>query len=405
MNWDDKFSTDATSINASEIRELLKILADPAILSFAGGIPDTGLFPMDEVRKFRENMVATPERDRQLMQYSQTEGYEPLRAWVANHNTTDNLGIKKDNILITNGAQQSLTLLAAALIDAGTPICVENPTYLGALQVFGCRRPKFITVETDQDGMIIEELEKAFKKGVKFLYTVPDFQNPSGVTISLDRRKKIVELAHEYDVIIIEDTAYSALYYGNPPPASLLEVEGDFLGKDKWNDEGLVIQLGTASKTLMPALRVGWSIAPRAILNKLVLLKQANDLHTSTINQSLAYELANDILEPHLDVLRSVYGERRNAMVDALRQHLPNNVHFSAPSGGMFVWLNLPEGMNARKLLEIALKEEKLAFVPGAAFHANGGGENTLRLSFSTCSPEVILDGMKRLCALIKRES
>ncbi|WP_417796039.1 PLP-dependent aminotransferase family protein [Terasakiella pusilla] len=404
MTWNNKFSADAGSIDASEIRELLKILADPEILSFAGGIPDPELFPMDQVRAFRERMAQHPEQDRQLMQYSQTEGYEPLRSWVARTTSSEHISVLKENVLITNGAQQSLTLLAAALIDAGTPIGVANPTYLGALQVFGARRPVFHTIETDLDGLTIEGVEKAFKAGVKFLYTVPDFQNPGGMTIPEDRREKIIELAHKYDVVILEDTAYRALYYDCPPPPSLLELEGKFLGKDNWNDKGLVVQLGTASKTLMPALRVGWSVAPTAMLEKLILLKQANDLHTSTVNQTLAYELANNILDSHLETLRTVYGERCKAMIEALRQYLPNSVTFTPVKGGMFVWLKLPEGMNARKLLEKALAEEKIAFVPGAAFHANGGGDNTLRLSFSTCSPHILHDGMKRLADLIRRE-
>ncbi|MTI08547.1 aminotransferase-like domain-containing protein [Curvivirga aplysinae] len=404
MSWDDKFSKDAGSIDASEIRELLKILADPEILSFAGGIPDPDLFPMDKVRAFRERMADAPDQDRKLMQYSQTEGYEPLRLWVAEKNSTDMLSLNKNNVLVTNGAQQSLSLLAAAMIDADTPIAVANPTYLGALQVFGSRRPKYFAVKTDEHGLVIDAVEDAFKQGAKFLYTIPDFQNPGGMTIPLDRRQKIIELAHQYDVAIIEDTAYRELYFDAPPPASLLEIEAEFLGKDQWNNKGLVIQLGTASKTLMPALRVGWSIAPTALLDKLVLMKQANDLHTSTVNQILAYELAAEIMDTHLEKLREVYGERRTAMVDALTQNLPNSVNFTAPKGGMFVWLNLPEGMNARKLLEKSLASEKIAFVPGAAFHANGGGENTMRLSFSTCTPEVIHDGMKRLADLIRSE-
>lgn len=404
MTWDDKFSLDAGSINASEIRELLKILADPAILSFAGGIPDPALFPMDKVRQFRERMVDHPNLDRQLMQYSQTEGYEPLRNWVADKTSCKNTTLTKENILITNGAQQSLSLIATALIDADTPIALADPTYLGALQVFGCRRPKYLTIETDNDGLIVDSVEEAFKQKPKFLYTIPDFQNPGGMTIPLERRQKIIELAHQYDVIVLEDTAYRALYYDTAPPASLLEIEADFLGKDQWDQRGLVVQLGTASKTLMPALRVGWSIAPRALINKLVLLKQACDLHTSTVNQILTFELAKEIMDSHIEKLRDVYGERCKAMIDSLTRYLPNTVNFTPVKGGMFVWLSLPKGMDARKLLEKSLAEEKIAFVPGAAFHANGGGENTLRLSFSTCAPDVIDDGMKRLAGLIRRE-
>jgi len=405
MGWQQKFSADAGAVCASEIRELLKVLSDPSILSFAGGIPDPALFPMAEVRRIQSALDARPDDPgRQSMQYSQTEGYPPLRAWVGETSSTADITLSPDNVLITNGAQQSLALLATALVDPDCAIAVANPTYLGALQIFGTRRPRYLTIETDADGLIIDRLEQAFRQGVRLLYTVPDFQNPGGMTIPEDRRRRIVELAHRYDVPIIEDTAYRALYYGHPPPPTLLDLEGQFLGAGGWQSDGLVIQLGTASKTMMPGLRVGWTIAPAAVLDKLVLLKQANDLHTSTVNQVLAYELATGILDEHIKTLRRVYGERRDAMVAALRQYLPNSAHFTTPQGGMFVWLTLPAGMDARLLLEKALHEMKLAFVPGAAFHANGGGENTLRLAFSTCPPDVIRSGMKDLAALIVRE-
>ncbi len=404
MSWDDKFSKDAKSIRASEIRELLKILEDPGILSFAGGIPDPALFPMEQVKKIRMDIERQPDLDRQAMQYSQTEGYAPLRQWVADRHTTTETTLESGNILITNGAQQSLTLLATIFLEAGTPIAVADPTYLGALQVFGTRRPEYLRVETDENGVRLDRLEEAFKAGAKVFYTIPDFQNPGGMTIPEDRRRRIVELAHQYDVVILEDAAYRALYYDGPPPPSLFELEGQFLGEGQWQKAGLVIQLGTASKTLMPALRVGWTIAPKPILEKMVLLKQANDLHTSTLNQMIANGLFQKDFDEHTQRLRSVYQERKDAMLEALRQHLPNSVRFSTPTGGMFVWVQLPEGMNARRLLEKALDEEKIAFVPGEAFFAGSGGENTLRLSFSTCSPDVIRDGMQRLSALIQRE-
>ncbi len=233
---------------------------------------------------------------------------------------------------------------------------------------------------------------------------IKTFQNPGGMIILEARRRQIIELIHEFDVIVLEDTAYRALYYDVPPPPSLLELEGQFLGSGSWHSDGLVIQLGTASKTLMPALRVGWTIAPQAILEKLVLLKQASDLHTSTLNQIITHELASSMLDDHVGMLRRVYSKRRDAMVDSLRQHLPNGASFTKPEGGMSVWVTLPEGMNAPDLLEKALASEKLAFVPGAAFFAKGGGENTLRLSFATCSEELITDGMKKLSALIQQE-
>jgi len=404
MNWNDKFSLDAKAIQASEIRELLKILEDPSILSFAGGIPDPALFPMEEVARIRDRLEQNSAINRQSMQYSQTEGYQPLRNWVAKKFSEPNLGLTADNILITNGAQQSLTLLASAFIDAGTPIGVANPTYLGALQVFGTRRPNYISIETDEHGLIVESVKQAFEAGIKLLYTIPDFQNPGGMTIPEDRRVQIIKLAHEFDVIILEDTAYRELYYDIAPPPSFLTLESLYIGANQWHNKGLVIQLGTASKTLMPALRVGWTIAPRVILDKLVLLKQANDLHSSTLNQIITYELSANLLEDHIEKLRSVYGKRRDALVDALHQYLPNCASFNQPKGGMFVWLTLPETLDARVLLEKALSVEKIAFVPGAAFFANGGGENTLRLSFTTCNEEDIRDGMRRLSSLIQQE-
>ncbi len=404
MSWTEKFTKDAGAIRASEIRELLKILEDPSILSFAGGIPDPAIFPMDKVKCIRQRLEDHPKLERQSMQYSQTEGYAPLRNWVAEAASSNHTNFKPDNILVTNGAQQSLTLLATTFLEADTPLAVADPTYLGALQVFGTRRPRYVPIETDENGILTESMENAFKNGVKLLYTIPDFQNPGGMTIPLERRLRIIELAHQYDVIILEDSAYRPLYYDAPPPPSLLELEGEYLGPEQWHETGLVIQVGTASKTLMPALRVGWTIAPQIILDKLVLLKQANDLHTSTVNQIITHELVTDNLAAHIGTLRSVYGARRDTMVDALNQFMPNNVHYSAPAGGMFVWLTLPKEMNSRDLLEKALSEEKIAFVPGGAFFASGGGENTVRLSFSTCSAEDIREGMRRLSDLIRRE-
>ncbi len=273
MIWEDIFSNDAGAIKASEIRELLKILSNPEILSFAGDIPDPTLFPIAETTRITSRLAANGDRYRQAMQCSQTEGYQPLRRWIADRHGARHTDLSPDNVLVTNGAQQSLMLLASALIDAHQPIAVANPTYLGALQVFGTRRPHYLTVETDNDGLILESLEAAFAGGARLLYTIPDFQNPGGISQPADRRRRIIELAHHYDVVILEDVAYRELYYDAPPPPSLFELEGEFLGPGRWRDRGRVIQLGTVSKTLMPGLRVGWTIAPRPLLERLVLLK------------------------------------------------------------------------------------------------------------------------------------
>ncbi len=408
MSWSDRFSEVARDIQSSEIRELLKLLADPEILSFAGGIPDPALFPTADFQRIAGDIAADPDRNRDALQYAPTEGYVPLRQWAMDHAGAPVLELSIDNVLVTNGAQQGLTLLAGALIDKDTPIAVAQPTYLGALQVFATHQPKFVTVATDDDGLQLDALETALQSGVRFLYTIPDFQNPGGFSQSEARRTAIVALAHRYGVPILEDTAYRDLYYDAPPPPSLLQLEARLLaakgGAGEWNKDGLVVQLGTASKTLMPALRIGWVIAPEVLVEKLVVLKQADDLNTSSLNQMLAHDLASQVLDRHVVTLRQTYGERRDVMVETLRRHLPNDAHFSAPKGGMFVWLTLPDGMDAGALLELAVAQEKIAFVPGAAFHANGGGENTLRLSFSTCQPDDIKRGMERLCGLIRKE-
>ena len=407
MDWSNRFSQIAKDAQTSEIRELLKLLADPEILSFAGGIPDPALFPIAGFQRISNAIAADPSRNRQALQYAPTEGYVPLRTWAAERANAPELALDIDNVLITNGAQQGLTLLAAALIDIGTPIAVAAPTYLGALQVFETRQPRIITVATDTDGLRLDALEAAFREEVRFLYTIPDFQNPGGFSQSEERRAGIVALAHRYGVPILEDTAYRDLYYDAPPPPSLLQMEARLRSSEcsagSWREKGLVVQLGTASKTLMPALRIGWVIAPLPIMEKLIVLKQADDLNTSSLNQMLTHDLATTILNDHVAMLRSIYGERRDILVETLRQHLPNDAHFTTPKGGMFVWLTLPTGVDARDLLQAAITEEKIAFVPGTAFHAHGGGENTLRLSFSTCQPDDIRRGMETLCALIRR--
>ncbi len=403
MGWDARFSAEAGRATASEIRELLKIVSAPGVLSFAGGVPDPGLFPLDAASRIRHEIEADATLQRQAMQYAPTEGYEPLRQRIAATAIAGGPTLDPANILVTSGAQQSLTLLAAALIDPGTALAVEDPSYLGALQVFGNRGARFLTLAMDEDGLQPEALEAAFRAGAQLLYTIPDFQNPTGVTLSEERRTKLVELAHRYGVPVIEDIAYRDLYFDAPPPPSLLEIEVAGLGTDGWQRDGLVLQVGTASKVLMPALRVGWTIAPRLLIDKLVLLKQANDLHSSTVNQVIVERLTAAIQPDHTETLRRAYGGRRRAMVDALRRHMPNSARFTEPGGGMFVWVTLQEGSDARRLLETGLAEDKIAFVPGSASFANGGGENTLRLSFATCDEAEITDGMSRLGRLIGR--
>ena len=399
MDWKEVFSQDALAVKGSEIRELLKVLADPDVLSFAGGIPDASLFPAEETAQIQTNLLQDQTIFRAAYQYSQTEGYGPLRQWIAEECGGVEKGYGPENTLVTNGAQQSLSLLGKALLDAGDRLAVANPTYLGALQVLGGRRPDYVTIETDGDGLKMEAVEAAFKQGVKCLYTIPDFQNPGGFTLSAERRAKLLDLAHEYQVILIEDTAYSALYFDAPPPPSLRELEAE--RTEIAAEDRLVIQVGTFSKTLMPALRVGWTVAPIGLIEKLVILKQADDLHTSTINQMTGYQLASSLLGQHVSGLRNAYGARRDAMMQALDKYMPQTVRYNRPGGGMFVWIELPDHMDGAELLKRALSREKLAFVPGGAFHADGSGKNTIRLCFSTCNDAQIDDGIRRLAALI----
>ncbi len=401
MDWSAQLSNEAKTMQASDVSDLLRILEDPSIVSFAGGIPDQALFPIEALQDAQDALRGDPERLRRTLQYSSCEGYAPLRQWIAERQVAEGVEARADNVIITSGAQQSLALLAQALLDSGDRIAVGRPTFMGALQVFSLRQPRYCEVELDDEGLKPAALEEAFRAGARLLYVIPDFQNPSGISLSLERRQAVLRLARQYQALILEDVAYRALYYDTPPPPSLMALDGAASPLE----DGCVVQVGTVSKTLMPALRVGWTIAPTPLIDKLVLLKQAQDLHTSTGNQVIAHTLSTSILDTHSETLRRVYRERRDAMVSALLRHLPNEVEISRPGGGLFVWLTLPEGSDSAALLRRSLAEEKIAFVPGAAFHADGGGANTLRLSFSTNSLEVIEDGIQRLAALLRGAS
>lgn len=380
------------NIRASEIRELLKLTQRPEVISFAGGLPAPELFPVEEFKRVAEEVL--DEKGTAALQYGPTEGYLPLREKIVERMKKVKVDLESDNILITNGSQQGLDFSARIFINPGDVIICESPSYLGAINAFKAYEPRFVEVETDDEGMIMEDLEKALKENenVKFIYVIPDFQNPSGKTWSLKRRKGLVELANKYNVAIIEDNPYGELRF-----------EGEILPAVKHFDtEGRVIFLGTFSKIFCPGLRLGWVAADKEVLNKYVLVKQGADLQSSTISQmEVAKFLEVYDIEEHIEKLKKVYKKRKDLMIKTMEEEFPEGIKFTNPEGGLFTWVVLPKHINARKLAEKAL-EKNVAFVPGGSFFPNGGNENTFRMNYSNMDEERIVEGIKRLASVLK---
>ncbi|HEX6959602.1 MAG TPA: PLP-dependent aminotransferase family protein [Ferrovibrio sp.] len=395
------FAQGVAELRASEIRELLKLIDRPEIISFAGGIPDPAFFPLDAIDNAYKALLADPAKAREAFQYSISEGYLPLRQWITGYLQANEIDAAPERVLITSGAQQALDFLGRAFIEPGDAVVMSAPSYLGAIQVFGTFRPRFISVPMDTDGVVLTELEAAFRQKPKFCYLTPDFCNPSGVTTSLKRRKAILALAHRYGVAIIEDCPYEELRYENPRIASFSALEADYLRQPGNDGRRLAIYVGSLSKVLTPALRIGWICGDATLINKLVLLKQASDLHSSTANQIIADGLARTCHASQVAKLRKAYKERRDAMLAALEKSFPKDVTWTRPDGGMFIWLEFPESIDATELLAEAIRDIQVAFVPGAAFYANDQKRNTARLSFSLGEPERIREGIERLAALL----
>ncbi|NLW21757.1 MAG: PLP-dependent aminotransferase family protein [Tissierellia bacterium] len=380
------------NIRASEIRELLKLTQKPEVISFAGGMPAPELFPIEEMKKITQKVLE--EKGTTALQYGPTEGYLPLREKIVERMAKLKVDLTVDNILITSGSQQGLDFAAKVFINPGDIIVCESPSYLGAINAFKAYEPKFIEVDTDEEGMIMEDLEEVLKNNdnVKFIYVIPDFQNPSGKTWSEERRIKLVELANKYNVAIVEDNPYGELRF-----------EGEFLPAVKHYDtEGRVIFLGTFSKIFCPGLRLGWVAADEEVLSKFILVKQGADLQSSTISQmELAQFLEEYDIDKHIEKLKEVYKRRRDLMLKTMEEEFPEDVKFTYPEGGLFTWVVLPEHINARDLAVKAL-EKNVAFVPGGSFFPNGGNENTLRMNYSNMDEARIVEGVKRLAQAIK---
>jgi 2-aminoadipate transaminase len=397
--WEYRYAHRMQKMGSSVIRELLKLTERPDIISFGGGLPAPEVFPLKEFKDACNFVLDN--YGAQALQYGTTEGYLPLREMIARHAGRYSVAVKPENILITSGSQQALDFIGRLFLNRGDYIVVESPTYLGALQAWNAYGAQYISVPMDENGMIVDELEKALRIGPKFIYVLPNFQNPTGATLSLERRQRIVELADKYGVPIVEDDPYGQLRYEGEHLPSLVYLDSQYRGDDG-TYTGNVIYLSTFSKLLAPGIRLAWVVAPEQVIKRLVHTKQAADLHTATFNQMVAYEVGKGgFLDEHVKVIRSVYKERRDVMLETMEEIWPSSTSWTRPLGGMFLWGILPENMNATELIKKAI-DRKVAFVPGEAFHANGGGKNTMRLNFSYSSPDVIREGTTRLGLLLR---
>ena len=387
------FAKRMNDLEVSDIREILKITANPEIISFAGGLPAPELFPVEAMKHVA--MTVFDEAGAEALQYSTTEGFMPLRKQIAARMMSRyNVHTTYENIQITNGSQQGLDLSGKLFLDEGDVVLCESPTYMAAISAFKAYGPRFIAVPTDDNGMIIEELEKivANTPNIKLIYVIPDFQNPTGRTWTLKTRKDFMRVINQYEIPVVEDNPYGELRY-----------EGEMLPALKTFDtKGLIIFFSTFSKIFCPGLRIGWIVADKNILEKYTLLKQGTDLHTSSMSQreiSKFIELYD--LDDNVKKINRVYKKRRDIMLETMKREFPSSIKYTYPKGGLFLWVELPLYIKARELLLRCLKEN-VAFVPGDSFFPNGGVENTLRLNYSNMSEEKIIEGIKRLAKVIK---
>ena len=382
------FARRMEGLKASEIRELLKVTQHPEMISFAGGLPAPETFPVRELAAVAQQVLA--DEGSQALQYSTTEGHPALRRIIARRmNALSGTAVDPERVLVTSGSQQGLDLSGKLFLDEGDAVLCESPTYLGAVQAFAAYRPRFVEVATDDDGMLPDELGRALaaEPRARLVYVVPDFQNPTGRTWSLERRRALVAAARRHGVVIVEDHPYDDLRFEGDrlPPLAALDQAGD------------IVYLGTFSKIFCPGLRVAWVCGEPAFLESFCNLKQAADLHTSTLSQyEINAYLSEYDIEEHVRTLVSVYRERRDIMIRTMDEAFPAEVKFTRPEGGLFTWAEMPEKVSGRDLFMKAL-EKKVAFVPGGAFYPNGGHENTMRLNYSNMPPEKIVEGIRRL--------
>ncbi|MDZ7706516.1 MAG: PLP-dependent aminotransferase family protein [Trueperaceae bacterium] len=384
MSWERRFARRTARMRPSAIREILKLTQRSDVISLAGGLPAGEMFPVEEVAQAAARAMAS--NGVRALQYGPTDGLPELRDWVA----ASLPGADADRVVVTSGSQQGLDLLAKVLIDPGDAVALGAPSYMGALRAFDAYEPAYLTVELDDDGMVPASLEDVLAQGPKFVYVIPDFDNPLGRRMSLSRRRALLEIADRHDVLVVEDAPYRELRFDDTVLPSLFELAPD-----------RVVHAGTLSKTLAPGLRLAWLIMPAPLAQVVERAKQAADLHTGTFAQSVAMELlSSGALEARLPRLRAHYRNQRDALADALERELDGELRFSRPPGGMFLWAELPRGVDASELLPVAV-EHGVAFVPGEPFFANGGPKNTVRLSYSLPAPATLATAAARLAAAL----
>ncbi|MBX9590333.1 MAG: PLP-dependent aminotransferase family protein [Hyphomonadaceae bacterium] len=399
--WEPRYAARAERMRASEIRELLKVLDQPGVISFAGGIPDPVLFPVKQAQEAYVSVLADPATAGSGLQYSTSEGYLPLRQWIVRHMGGIGVPCHEDNVVITSGSQQALEFLGRLLLSPGDTALVTAPTYLGALQAFSAYEPRYDELRPEDGNCTPASYAEAARQGggeVKFAYVVPSFANPTGETLSPVARARLLDLAAELDFPIIEDAAYASLRFEGEafPPIQALEI-----ARGGSIDRARTIYCGTFSKVLSPGLRVGWIVAAKPVIRRLVLVKQASDLNSATVNQMVMHRMAVAAFDHQVAQACEHYRARRDWMLAALARHMPEGVSWTKPQGGLFTWVRLPEECDAERLLERSLDEAGVAFVPGSAFFFDGRGRNTLRLSFSLPGEEEIDRGIALLARLV----
>jgi len=389
IEW--QFSERAQGLQSSFIREILKITQRPEIISFAGGLPSPATFPVERMKASYDRVLS--ETGKVALQYGPTDGFGPLKEWIANTLSTEGTKILPEQILMVSGSQQALDLIGKVLIDEGSRVLVETPSYLGALQAFSVYRPEFGSVVTDEHGLVpssIEDVAGGANARARLLYSLPNFQNPTGRSLSIERRLELVQTCARLGLPLIEDDPYGALSYKGEPMPKMVAM----------NPDG-VIYMGSFSKVLTPGIRLGYVCAPLPLVRRLELAKQAADLHTAQLTQMVVYDVVKDgFLDQHIPTIRALYGNQCQAMLDAMAAHFPPQVSWTRPEGGMFIWVTLPQHIDAMKLLDQAIAA-RVAFVPGAPFYATNPETNTLRLSFVTVPPERIREGIAILGKLI----
>jgi len=405
-DWDMRYARRLEWMTTSAIREILKVAQSPDVISMAGGWPEADLFPIEQLDEVCHYVLT--QMPRESLQYGLTDGFPPLRGALADYMTQMGIPAKMENIVITSGSQQAVDLMGRILLEEGDTVLVENPTFLGALQAFKAYGVKFAGVPLGEEGLDVGLLEELVERTQpKFMYLIPTFQNPTGVTMSLERREKVVEIADQMGVPILEDDPYGLLRFEGehlPPLIALDSARFPENAAAGGYIRGNVVYLSTFSKTLAPGLRVAWAVCPAGISQQLVMAKQGADVHTNGLGQTIAYEfMRRGWLPAQIQRIRETYLERRNAMYEAIAAHFPEGVQHTHPQGGLFLWVTLPDRIDAVELAKEAARQD-VAFVPGSPFFVDGGGKNTMRLSFASVPPEVIHEGIRRLGRVIKAQ-